>query len=296
MVSIIVPIYNAGRYLPDCLISITKQSYKDLEIILVNDGSTDDSPWICRNAAEMDSRIRFVNEKHRGLAAAKNAGLTVANGEFILFLEANDCIRPDMVAMLVRMIGYNDMVMCRYCLTDNLEIFRNSPNFEKGKWNMRDFWHAYYNGASEACAAVWNKMYRSELLKEYRFPVGRRHEEEYLLTRIMQGSRTIALCNEIMYYRRIALIPPENNMDFPDAMINRIFHFEEQKKFKLARKTILFALKDLQERSYPAQTKQIMQKRIFRLGRDIRHNPLLFTIKLYYARYHRQKTKRRRNR
>ena len=101
IVSIIIPVYNAEKYLGYCLNSIVSQTYKNLEIILVNDGSTDDSLKICDNYAFLDSRVRVINIANRGVSNARNVGLKAATGEYIEFADADDVLNPQMVATLV---------------------------------------------------------------------------------------------------------------------------------------------------------------------------------------------------
>lgn len=283
MVSIIIPIYNIRDYLPACLTSVAKQSYPDLEIILVNDGSTDGSEEICRNAAELDPRIRFINQKNRGLSAARNSGLAVANGEYIMFVDGDDFIRPDMVSILVRIIGYNDMAMCRYCVTDNQSIFQYSSNFQIAKWSMDDFWEAYYNGFRRDCVVVWNKLFKAEVIKEYRFPTGRIHEDEFMINHIMEGKRTIALCNEALYYYRMrpgSIMTQPPTMDYPDALTERILCLLHNKQYKLAKRTVIYALYDLKCGGYPYREVKAYGKRFYRLGMDMRWKTPSYRMRL----------------
>ena len=114
IVSIIIPVYNAEKYLGYCLNSIVSQTYKNLEIILVNDGSTDDSLKICNNYAFFDSRVRVINIANRGVSNARNVGLKAATGEYIEFADADDVLNPQMVATLVdKMDTYqSDIIIC----------------------------------------------------------------------------------------------------------------------------------------------------------------------------------------
>ena len=116
IVSIIVPIYNIAEYLPTCIDSICQQTYKNLELILVNDGSTDESGVICDKYSKEDSRIIVLHKENGGLVSARKAGMEIATGCYILNVDGDDWIEPDMVnSMVNRMIKDNtDLVQCRY--------------------------------------------------------------------------------------------------------------------------------------------------------------------------------------
>ncbi len=112
MVSVIVPVYNVEKYLPECLRSIAGQSYSDLEVILVDDGSTDDSGKICDQWAKQDSRFRVIHQENQGPSAARNAGLEAMQGEYVLFVDSDDMIHPQMVELFLSIIGHNDVAIC----------------------------------------------------------------------------------------------------------------------------------------------------------------------------------------
>ena len=97
LISIIIPVYNAETYIEKCIQSIRKQSYTELEIVIVNDGSTDKSREICEDFRKQDTRIRIINKENEGAAAAKNTGLDEANGDFLMFVDSDDYIENDMI-------------------------------------------------------------------------------------------------------------------------------------------------------------------------------------------------------
>ena len=115
LISIIVPIYNVDKYLEECIESLRNQTYKNLEIILINDGSTDNSEQIFRHEAKQDNRIVFINKKNGGSASAKNEGLKIAKGDYIAFVDSDDFIELDMIEYMVNTIKkYNaDIVQCK---------------------------------------------------------------------------------------------------------------------------------------------------------------------------------------
>lgn len=287
-VSIIVPVYNVAPYLNRCLESICAQSYPNIEILLINDGSTDASGEICRRAAYMDRRIRFIEQDNKGLSAARNTGLDAAHGNYILFVDGDDYISPFMVETLLYAIGEQDMAMCRYCMTDFLKVHENSAVMKSRIWTMDDYWKAYYNGHRRECVVVWNKLYKAELFHRYRFPEGRVHEDDFMISHIMQGKRTIALCNEVLYYyvQRPGSImsSKRRNMDFPDAMEERIRIFHRNGNDRMARRSVLYALYDLRTGRYPEIQKEKAEERIYRLGMTLTKTPG-FLIRLIRRRF-----------
>jgi glycosyltransferase involved in cell wall biosynthesis len=121
-VTVVVPCFNASEYLDDALRSVRNQTYRVLDIIAVNDGSTDETPRLLERHAECDPRVRIVNQMNRGLAAARNAGLRHARGEFVCFLDADDVLLPDKIEKQVRYLRNNpgiDLVYSDYLVGDN---------------------------------------------------------------------------------------------------------------------------------------------------------------------------------
>ncbi len=174
MVSVIIPIYNIESYLSKCLDSVLRQTYTDLEIILVNDGSTDKSGIICEKYAEKERRIKYIYQKNEGLSSARNTGLRVASGDYILMVDGDDALHPQMIEILHHLInsGDYDFSMC-YGLKvkdiDNLTSETFKEPFEKKE---------LVELTSESCImnlysrknievqynVVWNKLYKRSLL------------------------------------------------------------------------------------------------------------------------------------
>ena len=209
LVSIIIPVFNVRPYLVEALDSVIAQSYDNLEIIIIDDGSTDGSGLICDQYAIKDSRIRVIHQKNRGLSSARNVGLDIMRGDVVAFVDSDDAIHPDYVRnMLTAMIRENvDMVLCK-CIIHNTtgpmrykRRERNIPVIEAGKYGHDDTLRSLIAGKINV--AVWNKLYRSELWKNVRFPDGHVYED------IDTTFRIINICNDIYvldlplyYYRR----------------------------------------------------------------------------------------------
>ena len=163
MISIIIPIYNGQQYISKCLESIQKQTYSYLEIILINDGSIDDSGKICDEYAIKDPRIKVIHKKNEGASIARNKGIEIAQGEYIGFVDCDDYIESTMYEKLLNSIVKNktDMSICNYNDNDDL-------NLEKEILNRHEFLDFILN-KNKFRGYVWNKLYKKEILKEFKF-------------------------------------------------------------------------------------------------------------------------------
>lgn len=168
-VSIIVPVYNNGRYIKKCIESIVNQTYRKLQIILIDDGSTDESGKICDTYAEQDERIEVYHLENRGVSHTRNFGLNKAFGEYIQFVDADDCIKSNMTERLVHKMHKSDidMVVCNYVkdfrkmktISNFLEMPGRYTNVEYLQHTLRDPGHHYFG-------VVWNKLYRLRIIRD----------------------------------------------------------------------------------------------------------------------------------
>lgn len=177
MISIIVPIYKVELYLSSCIDSILNQTYKDFEVILVDDGSPDLCPVICDEYAKKDKRIKVVHKDNGGQSSARNAGLEIARGEYIAFVDSDDTIHPDMLKILVSMIAQKDIAICGHKeVTENNNTPQKVDTFKKNEeLSEDDLWNEIFCKLNNA---VWNKLYRKSLIKELRFPLSLPHGED----------------------------------------------------------------------------------------------------------------------
>lgn len=168
--SVIVPIYNSEKYLAQCIQSIINQSYKNLQIILVNDGSNDNSKDICDEYARKDSRIEVYHLKNRGVSATRNYALTHVKGDYIQFVDSDDSLNHKMTEIMVEAIENEqiDMVVCNYTKIFKKLKIRNEILEKTGIYSNREYLcntlkdpgHHYYG-------VVWNKIYRTEIIEKY---------------------------------------------------------------------------------------------------------------------------------
>ncbi len=193
VISVIVPVYNVEKYLNLCVNSILNQSYKNLEIILVDDGSPDNCPKICDEYEKLDPRIKVIHKENGGLSDARNAGIEVATGEYIGFVDSDDYIAPDMYDSLYKIITENDcdMAVCRAVIVGEGEA-------------------AIYEDSREICVLdskvalrqmicnrlftvnAWNKLYKRDLFREIRFPKGLLYEDLATTYKLIMLSNRVA--------------------------------------------------------------------------------------------------------
>lgn len=206
LISVIIPVYNVEKYLRRCLDSVVAQTYRNLEIICVDDGSVDESGRICDQYAARDARIKVIHQENQGISAVRNRGLDAAEGEYIAFVDSDDYILEDMYKkMLDKLLDYNvDLCVCQwqYEFSDGRQVVKKQnidPTIYGCKTSLK-FTHFLYKGNYESVVvvAVWNKLYRRALLDTIRFE-GRIHEDEAFCGRIMAKSISVYVMEEQFY-------------------------------------------------------------------------------------------------
>lgn len=202
--SIIVPVYNVEKYLEKCIDSILNQDYKNFELILVNDGSTDGSLEICKRYLSVDKRIKLINKPNGGLSSARNAGLDIACGQYIGFVDSDDWIEKDMYYTLLSIADKykSDIVQCEYesVMEDNYKINNNQlivTNFTNVQAIDQMYGDRYISST-----VTWNKIYNKKLFETIRFPVGKLHEDEFTTYKLLYESKIVTCINKKLYYYR----------------------------------------------------------------------------------------------
>lgn len=203
ILSIIVPVYNVEIYLERCIKSILNQSFKEFELILINDGSTDKSRDICDKYSKLDTRIIVVHQKNLGVSAARNTGLDIARGKYIGFVDADDFIHYSMYKIMIDVIKNtsSDMVVCDYIKVD--ETYKESEK-EIEKVDVESFDKnevlnkLFIKGAFEVMP--WNKVYKKSLFCNLRYKVGRVNEDEFLIHEIVYKCKKISIIDSKIYY------------------------------------------------------------------------------------------------
>lgn len=202
MISVIVPIYNMEKMLSRCIDSIIHQSYTDLEIILVNDGSTDNSLQLCQNYAKKDKRVKVLNKKNGGLSSARNYGIDHAQGEYISFVDSDDWIDNDFYEILSRdILLFNCDIVISYTYNINEQGEKWRPYKAKSILFEERAGLECNLGCGYPCDdVVWNKVYRKELFDEIRFPEGRIHEDTFIMAKIVSKASRIYFDDRTSYY------------------------------------------------------------------------------------------------
>lgn len=249
-VSVIVPIYKVEPYLRRAVDSIRRQSYSDLEIILVDDGSPDNCGAICDDYAEKDNRIKVIHKENGGLSDARNAGLDIATGAYIVFVDSDDYIAENFVEVLLGELQKNDadVAMCSYAVTSSCQmddsIFLGGAGAcEHGKNGsvevcdrhglLSNLYDANHRDATYFIVS-WNKIYKASLWEGVRFPKGKIHEDEATTYRIYdRASKGVYLHRSLYGY----FSAPDSitrskfnlkRLDWMDALDDRIAFFESQ--------------------------------------------------------------------
>ncbi len=207
-ISVIVPIYNVADYLKECLESLIKQSYSDIEILLINDGSTDNSLEICNKFAEADDRIEIISQANQGLSAARNTGLEAATGDYIFFCDSDDHIQTNALeVMLEKLIDDNsDVVACGFANVwyDTYGTVKREVRFTSstpGMWGGREA-VVQMMRTNNICTVAWNKLYKKHLWDGIRFTKGVLHEDEALTYKLLYKAGIVSYTPELFYKYR----------------------------------------------------------------------------------------------
>ncbi len=241
MISVIVPVYNVEKYLERCINSIANQTYKDIEIILVNDGSTDGSLEICRKYAAADNRIQVIDKPNGGLSSARNAGIAVAKGEYIGFVDSDDYIRPDMYEKLYSRItaAEADIAVCGYRWVDEKGV--DLPGYasivEDEVCSKDEIFVKFTNNNYFYYVTAWNRLYKKRLFDSVKFPEGKLHEDEFTAHLFYDRCEKIACCKDRLYnyVQRadsiMSSVYSHTRLDALEAFIQRMEYFVSKGKY-----------------------------------------------------------------
>lgn len=203
LISVIVPVYNVEPYLEKCIQSILLQSYRVIEIIIVDDGSTDASGHICDRIADEDSRIKVIHKRHGGLSSARNMGLEEMHGCFFCFVDSDDYVSPDYLEQLYHtiMFTHTDLSECLYQkVYDDCGQAHNMEHTIK-VISVSDYIRGLIK-PKEHFPNVWNKLYRASVFGEYRFAIGKIHEDQLYINEWMKMVNKMSHVSSILYFYR----------------------------------------------------------------------------------------------
>jgi len=207
LISVIVPVYNVEKYLTRCIESIINQTYKNLEIILVDDGSTDGSAFICDEYAKNDLRIKVIHKKNGGVSLARNTGLDVVSGEYIMMIDADDYLALDAAEHLMKLTNRynltsgNDIIQFRYAEVKEDEAAGELDRtlVAEDLCSTKDFFNKAYEIGGEAVSPC-SKLYGAKLFSNLRYKEGIRYEDEYMSTKMLPIVNRIIYTNDILYF------------------------------------------------------------------------------------------------
>lgn len=203
LISVIVPVYNAAKYLPECLRSICGQTYTDLEILLIDDGSTDGSGQICDSFAHQDNRVRVIHKCNGGVASSRNAGLRAVTGSYIMFVDSDDTIDREMISVLYQRMccDGSDMAICKHA--DVYADGRTTDEFCKWfenvvvspEWIMEQI-----ADGKRYSPALWGKLYKRDVLNDLTVPDLLCGEDMWLIPDIFSRCDLVSFVDRTLYY------------------------------------------------------------------------------------------------
>lgn len=204
LISVIIPVYNVENYLKKCLESIINQTYKNLEIILINDGSTDNSGKICDEYAGKDNRIKVIHKPNGGLSDARNAGLEIAKGEYIGFVDSDDYIAEDMYEFLYNLAVDNDLDVAMCASFDVYEngTVKTPKDFKTIFINKKEeiIKNLFANQAGGLAISVCNKLFKKKVIKNCKFTVGKTSEDVFFVLKWIENTDKFCRTSDVKYY------------------------------------------------------------------------------------------------
>lgn len=235
-ISMIVPVYQVEKYIAQCIESVLNQTFSDFELILIDDGSKDNSGAICDSYAAKDDRIIVIHTKNNGAATARNIGMERASGKYITFLDGDDYLAENMLARLYEKIENSDYDIV---VSDFLNILPDEKdNFtlhlqERTVSGREVLEHLKNEKNYGVWTIVWNKIYKREVLENLRFPDGKYFEDEFFSDKVYLNSNQIHVIPDILCYHRVLASSTmntqktENYLDLIDALRERLnIYFE----------------------------------------------------------------------
>lgn len=207
LVSVIVPVYNVEKYVEECLESIKNQTYSNIEVLMVNDGSTDKSPEICKEYEKQDKRFKLFNKKNGGLSDARNYGLDRIKGEYVCFVDGDDTIGCEFVEKMADALWKNSecsIACCRYARFQNLDEISKETIEEYKVFDSREYLidTLYQHDQTLNTVSVCTKMFKSSIFEEFRFPEGVLYEDLASVGDIMKCGEKIILVDSVQYCYR----------------------------------------------------------------------------------------------
>lgn len=289
LISVIVPCYNVEKYLRECVNSILAQTYENLEIILVDDGSKDSTGEIINGYVKEYRNIKGIMKLNGGLSSARNDGIDKAKGEYIAFVDSDDWLDESYIEDLYKcLVKYNAKVaVCGYTMEDEKKreiIFKQEKLVSSVK--VCKVLGDIYHSENVLYTVAWNKLYHRSIFKKIRFAKGRIHEDVFAAHRVIQQVDNVAVCNRTLYHYRIrqdSITAKENkqdirHLDYLDGLEDRVLITENMLFRHLKSKMLQAYLNGMYELMIDYNDKTYKE---YRLGRYFRDKALYFFIKCF---------------
>lgn len=257
-VSVIVPVYQVEKYLRQCLDSILNQTFMDMEVILVDDGSKDNSGKICDEYALKDHRVKVIHQKNMGLSDARNSGMNLMSGKYFMFVDSDDYVSEQMIEKLYTSAVETDadVVCCNFeYFWENNEKVSFSTKQKREELNSSEIFSHRKNEKNYGIWTVaWNKLYKSSSMNSFRFRSGKIHEDEFWANDIYQKDLKVVTIEDSLYYYRQrynSIVSAQNirkEFDLIEAFQERIQIYLNQNMYPdQAYKVLIYSLEPLNE-------------------------------------------------
>lgn len=282
LISVIVPVYKVEKYLEKCIESVLKQTYTNLQIILVDDGSPDNCGKICDEYAKKDSRIEVIHKANGGLSDARNVGISKAKGRYIGFVDSDDYIKEDMYEILLNLIKkYDaDVSICNlYDVIDGNECIRNKENGIREYSRLDILKKVLLDKNIQSYA--WNKLYEKELFDEIKYPIGKKYEDIGTTFYLFEKCNKIVVTSEpeYCYLKRadslVNNVTESTILDYTEIIIQRYIYIKQNIKelrkynnYYLA-KTLITAHNDIENLENISEEMQQRYKKLYELVLEI---------------------------
>lgn len=231
-ISVIVPVYKVEKYLERCIKSIINQTYSNLEIILIDDGSPDNCGIICDTYALMDTRIKVIHKANGGLSSARNAALNIAKGDYISFVDSDDWIEHDMFESMIDVVRkYNvDMIQCGYQTVNDKKIIKKYTNKQIFMNNNNEVLKGYFV-LNNISIILCNKLYKRELFDNVRMVEGKNHEDYMAIPEILVNTMSSVIIPDVFYNYYIRTDSITNSKNVEKRVQDKLFAGEYVKNF-----------------------------------------------------------------
>lgn len=236
VISVIVPVYNVAQYLPQAVESILSQDYEKLEVILIDDGSKDDSGRICDCYAARDARVKVIHQKNGGAAAAKNAGLRIATGEYLSFVDSDDYLESNVYTYMVNLLKQEQADLVQFAFRNVYKNHTEDFILHPGRSRVDTVSYLKRFPSDWTCALLWNKLYRRELFDGIFFEEGHRIDDEFFTYQGVMNAKKIVVDDRIIYnYRRRASSAMNSAKAGQQLQFDRVDYMDKRRRKIAAR-------------------------------------------------------------